>query len=504
LKMNKEIKMTPHQAREKLWHLGEISYILEPAQQKIYNFMRKAEAKISVVTCSRRIGKSTSAILYAVEECIKKPGYIVKYLAPRKDEIQKAILPTFRFIFGMAPDGLKLDQDVKYYPSKGMFVFPNGSEIHISPAENNHYRSLRGGSCHLGIIDEAGFVSELEDALISVLLPTTNTTKGKILVISTPPEEADHYYATLMEQADLKNNLLVMTIDDYFREMDKYGAECARLPKEEIEMTKEEMGGETSLRYRREYLCELITSDESKVVPEFTPEVEQDIVKEHPRPDYFHTYTAMDIGVKDLTVVLFAYYDFLNNAVVIEDEFVINGPEMTTDKLATGVREKEESLWFDHTYQTKKDVYMRVSDNNLLLIQDLIRLHNLYFVPTEKHNKFKYINELRQKIASGQIIINPKCQTLIKHLRYGQWDRSRKDFKRTRDNGHADGIAALMYLIRNVSWGKNPFPANYEFRQLGDNLFISPHYVATKEQFQETIKNMFTPKSSLVRRKRGQ
>jgi hypothetical protein len=31
----------------------------------------------------------------------------------------------------------------------------------------------------------------------------------------------------------------------------------------------------------------------------------------------------MDIGGKDFTVVLFAYYDFLKNTVVIEDEYIL-------------------------------------------------------------------------------------------------------------------------------------------------------------------------------------
>lgn len=496
---------SPQEAREKLWRLGELSYILEPPQKRIYHFMRHNEAKISVIKCSRRIGKSTSAIILAIETCIKKPNQVVKYLAPFKDEIKKSIEPTFKFIFEQAPNGLQLEKDVKYYPSKGVYVFPNGSEIHISAAENNHYKSLRGGACHLAIVDEAGFVSQLKDALISVLLPTTNTTKGRVLVLSTPPEEADHYFVEVMERADLRDNLLVMTIDDYFEEMDKYNVPCTRIPKEEIELTIEEMGGRSSIEFRREYLCEVITSSENKVVPEFTPEVEEMIVREVRRPDYYDIYTAMDVGVKDMTFVLFAYYDFLNNRVVVEDEFTIQGAEVTTDKIAKNVLEKERENWYDELSGLPRHIYLRVSDNDLRLIQDLIRLHDLSFIPTEKHNKTKYINELRQRITAEQIIINPKCQTLIKHLRYAQWNKTRKDFKRTKDGGHADGVAALMYLIRNVSWNKNPYPKNYEFNSLGENVFISPKYVSSSNEFQNKIKEIFKVKSSLQthRKNRG-
>lgn len=478
--------------------------MLEPPQKKLYHFMRNNEAKITVIKSSRRIGKSTSAIILAIETCIKNPNQVVKYLAPYKDEMQRSLLPTFKMILENAPEGLRLETDIKYSPIKGTFTFPNGSEIQISPAENNRYRSLRGGACHLAIVDEAGFISNLKDALISTLLPTTATTQGRVLVISTPPEEADHYFVELEELASLDDSLMVMTIDDYYEEMDKYGVPCTRLPKQEIELQSIAMGGRDSNEFKREYLCELITSDETKVVPEFTRELEKEIVKEYELPPYYDAYTAMDIGVKDMTVVLFAYYDFANNRVVIADEFTLQGAQVTTDKIAEGVREKETFLWRDERTNTSKPVRYRFSDNDLRLIQDLNVMHGMVFVPTEKHNKVKYINELRQRIASGNVHIHPQCKTLLNHLRFAQWDKNRKDFKRTKDSAHADGVAALMYLIRNINWNKNPYPPHYQFRNLGDNVYISSKYRQNdgRLEFQEQIRRQLKIKSTMPRRNR--
>jgi len=57
-----------------------------------------------------------------------------------------------------------------------------------------------------------------------------------------------------------------------------------------------------------------------------------------------------------------------------------------------GIKAKEKELW-----GTKKP-YFRVSDIELILIQDLADLHGLQFHPTSKDTKIAQINELRVMI----------------------------------------------------------------------------------------------------------
>jgi len=47
---------------------------------------------------------------------------------------------------------------------------------------------------------------------LSILLPTTIHTKGKLILASTPPEEPDHDFIQFIEQAEQENCLTKKTL----------------------------------------------------------------------------------------------------------------------------------------------------------------------------------------------------------------------------------------------------------------------------------------------------
>jgi hypothetical protein len=53
----------------------------------------------------------------------------------------------------------------------------------------------------------------------------------------------------------------------------------------------------------------------------------------------------------------------------------------------------------------------------------------------------------------------------VAHLKYGIWNKSRTQFERSAEHGHFDCVAALIYMVRNISEGKNPIPPGF-----GQNL----------------------------------
>jgi uncharacterized protein with NRDE domain len=155
---------------------------------------------------------------------------------------------------------------------------------------------------------------------------------------------------------------------------------------------------------------------------------------------------------------------------------------MTTDILAKEILDKEAHLW-------KKRAYLRVSDNNnIILLNDLQRLHGITFLPTAKDNSDAALNNLRIMLKQNQIIINPRCKTLIRHLRNAKWNKTRTSFARTKEDGHYDALAALKYLCRNVQFYKNPFPHDYELRNKG-SLFMVKEQISTKySKFKDIFK----------------
>jgi hypothetical protein len=211
------------------------------------------------------------------------------------------------------------------------------------------------------------------------------------------------------------------------------------------------------------------------VVPEFDADAERDIVKEWVRPTHYDAYASMDIGFRDLTVVLLAYYDFKNAKLIIEDELVIKGSKFITDKFATELNEKEKRLWVNPLSGESKKPYLRFSDNNnLILLNDLTVNHQITFLPIPKDNADAALNHMRMLIKSRKIVINPRCKTLIFHLKNAIWNKQRTSYVRSVDNGHFDAVDSLKYLCRGYQPNKNPYPAYYQLDAPQD-VFFSPN-----------------------------
>lgn len=397
----------------------------------------------------------TNCVL-AVETCLKTENAIVKYACPQQRMVKTIIKPMMREILKDCPDHIKPE----WREADKIYSFPNGSEIQLAGTDNGNAENLRGGHANLLICDEAGFMDDLDYVVNSILLPTTDTTDGKLVLTSTPNyKDPDHeFHQSFVFPMEASDRLIKFTVyDSPMVNEKKIEKIIARYP-----------GGKDNPKFRCEYLVEVPRSSEYTVVPEFYT-VKPDIVtNEIEVPPFYDPYVSMDVGFKDLTVALFAYYDFMNAKIVILDELVMNGPEMTTDKLADEIRFKEKLRFYDEDVNEQKTPYLRVMDNDLKLINDLSRLHQLQFVPTNKDNKEAAVNNLRMWIHQKRVIIHPRCKHLIYHLENAQWDSKRKQFKHLKDSpdgeilgGHADALDSIIYLCRNVLESKNPYPFDY-------------------------------------------
>lgn len=466
-----------------LWRLGVLHWKLDSTQLGIYKQIDASKHKTHVVSASRRLGKTFLLTLMANEKCLQKPNSVVKYVAPEGKMIKRDIRGIMREIYQDCPKDLR----PKFNSQDNIYYFHNGSELQLAGSDNGNADGLRGGAAVLCIVDEAGFASDLDYLIKSILMPTTLTTKGKIVLASTPPREPGHEFTKIAQEAEFKGTLIKKTVYDN-----------PRITAEDLEsIIAEYPGGKDDIQFKREYECVFLVSEKDAVIPEFTPELEEEIVRDWQRPPYYDGYLGMDIGFKDLTAGIFAYWDFRNGVIVIEDIFSIQGSSMTTDKLASVIKEKEALLWTDPYTGHIKEPHLRVSDNNLILINDLYRLHNLRVIPTQKDNFEAALNNMRLLLAQKKIIINPRCKELILHLKNATWNKARTSFARSSTFGHFDFVAALIYLIRNVNTRRNPYPPGYEFRDLvPEDMFHKENsykYQEKKKGVQNIIKNIFNP-----------
>jgi hypothetical protein len=124
--------------------------------------------------------------------------------------------------------------------------------------------------------------------------------------------------------------------------------------------------------------------------------------------------------------------------------------------------------------------YLRIADNNnLIMLTDLQRDHGITFIPTRKDNREAAINALDVGLSQHKVIIHPRCIHTLYHMKFARWDKNRKNFLKLKDSpsgqikgGHADALAAVIYLHRNIIKSKNPYPTGYGDVS-GHNVFNS-------------------------------
>ncbi len=446
--------MTKAQLIAESWYRGNLVYKLHAGQLLIKAALDKVTEQLFVANCSRQWGKSFLMVTEAISLAIQKPNARIKYGTPFLTDLEEFIQPIFHKVLEDAPIDVR-----PVYKTKGSkWVFRNGSEIKLVGLDKNP-NGLRGNTIDRIIIDECGFVSNLASLYKNVIIPaTTHRPDCKVILISTPPVTPAHDFGDFIQRA---------TAEGCYSEFDIYTNPM--IDAATIQRLMKESGGELSTTWRREYLCQLVTDADSKLIGEWDDKYVKPFVPDE-YYQFYHLYEGMDLGVKHFTVTLFGHYDFRRATLVIQDEIKLNGPSLTTQVLHDTIQAREQSLW------PNRKPYRRVSDNNNpQLIQDLSLLHKMTWISTDKDTLEAMLNEVRLMVAKGQIEVDPRCVQLIGCLKYGVWDSKKKKFALSTGYGHFDALAALMYLVRYLDKHSNPIPHTYGFDPRRSRIKTSPH-----------------------------
>jgi predicted metal-binding protein len=415
-------------------------------QRAVYDAIKANPGEKWYINFSRRRGKTYLLCGLAIEQAMSAPNQQIYYAAATAKAIKKMVRPNFKRILRMFPK----DIEVKWKALEGEFEFPNGSVITLAGCDNQNYENLRGTDAHLIIVDEAGFIDELDSVLDDVLMPMTLETNATVIISSTPPKSLDHAACAIAEECLSAGRYFHQTIYDNPRlthaQVEKFIDKLSR-----GKSRSNFMKGPT---FRREMLAEFVADENDAVVQEWFEHAATS-VRSVETPAYCDRYVSMDIGFRDGWGVLFGYWDFQEARLVIEDELLFFAKR--TEYVVQECRAKEAELWNTGGIEkTPLPVYRRISDNDLLTIADMASMG--YFTsPTAKDDKENQVNRLREWVAAGKIVIRPNCQRLIRQLSNTIWNEQRNDFVRTKE-GHGDLLDALIYLCRNVDRQHNPFP----------------------------------------------
>ena len=138
---------------------------------------------IHVVKSRRQCGKSILAELIGMYYCIQNKNFRCYIISPTFNQADKMLVEIWKMCKGQ-PFYFKKN-DVKR-----QIIFKNGAEIRLFSAEQG-VDALQGYTCELLIIDEAAYLSE---DIIDAVMPYVNTTKGPIIMFSTPRTKSGQFY----------------------------------------------------------------------------------------------------------------------------------------------------------------------------------------------------------------------------------------------------------------------------------------------------------------------
>lgn len=432
------------------WTIGRLRYKLEPQQRKVYDIMSGAVPEEPfVVVCSRGFGKTFIGCTKVLEAARQFSNVNILIISSTLKNLRKIVKPAFDTLLEDCPEEFK----PKWNAQDSSYEFPNGVFVHLVAAEKGHIEKIRGlHRVVYVLIDEAAFFGDEEDSfpldhvienIINPMFLRTQS-KARIVMTSTPPEVPNHPFKEYFLRSKLANSCATFTIYE------------SDIPLEKIEEDRRRCKNE--IAWRRERLCEWIIDEDRMIIPEW----KEDFVKAYEKDAYFpywDKYFSCDIGTVDKTVGLFAFYDLKNARIHVVDEVSFEGRAWTTQDLANQIWMKEEEHWGQNP-----KVYRRVGDNNnQILLSDLTTLHRLPIIPTSKDTLQAMVNEARMWVRAGRVTVDPKAKLLIETLKNGIWNKSKDEFGQSKNLGHMDAIAALIYLIRNIDTQHNPVPATFGF-----------------------------------------
>lgn len=440
---------------EKNWRAADLSYKCWPVQLEMGKVLTSTTTVSQgslkkVLKCARRLRKTTTALIKAMETVglVVKNG-LIRFAAPTREDLVTIVHPIMDMLTEDAPPDLK----PVWYREGHYYLFPStGVKMFMAGAANiKQIGLLRGKAADLAIVDEAQEILHLKYLVDDVLMPQLlgiDQPRGPLWMLFTPPKTPIHDCYKYAAEAQAAGT---------YAEFDIYKGQYHP---DVIEIFKKEAGGDASTTWMREYLVKDVVDENYIIVPEWD---EQKYMQAY-APDEFYPfyfkYEGMDIGgTRHFTAVLYAVYDFRRAKLYVLNETVIARPRMTTEVLAADIKKMEGDLWGEKVFKPAQKPQLRIADsNNPILLDDLGRIHQIHFRATDKDELPAMVNNMRLWVGAGRVIVSPTCSHLLGCLKYGVWNDNRTDWEESSAYGHFDGLAALMYLVRNVNIVTNPVP----------------------------------------------
>jgi hypothetical protein len=478
-----------------VWADNDLSYLLSPFQERALKFIRAASGRFRTFRCSRRIGKTWTAVIDGWEFAGRTPGAIMRFAAPTSVDAEEIVQPFMEAVREEAPTAYK----AHWRGDKQTWYWPNGSRMKLSGCDTREKQDrLRGRTCHRAWVDEAGIIPDLGYLMRSVLGPQFMTTGGDIIILSSPSPTPDHESTQYFIDAEAEGRGFFATIYDAIGPGSHVTeAMVVREMRETVRgLTDEEAWEHVRARtspddaaWQREYMAQFVTDPERAVLPEFSKWESTIVVPALDRPKWCDKYVSLDCGFHDLSVCGLGYLDFARAVLCVEEEVVARRTRST--ELDAAIAQKEHDTWGEPPPPLLGPTLRRVVDAPLLVHAEMSR-EGREWTLARKDDLDAAINGLRLLIPL-KLRIHQRCKTIVSHARNGIWNKQRTEFQRVTGEHahHFDGLASLVYMARHVDWQHNPYPAEALGLDPGEH-WIPP--AARRNKDAENLAEIFRPR----------
>ena len=428
--------------KDSLWYAGDLRFLLHDAQKVIYYDFYRLNNRETILLCARRFGKSFLGLILCLEYAIKNPRTIVRFIPPEIKQAYGICLPNMGKLEQLWPTGL-----IQYVSSEKAWKIGRGSWLYLGGFDSQKDAS-RGSEASFIVCDEAGFTNpeQYNYILKSVLKPQMLTTRGKMIILSTPSRIPSHPFMTeTVSDAKLEGRLHKYTIYDN-----------PMLDEDQIAEAKRDCGGEDTEDFKREYLCEVIRSASMSVLPRYS--AERCIENFQLDPHWYRAIIGDFGGVTDLTVIHAIAYRYRSNCdgdVMFIDERVYDA-NTTTKEIVEGIPELHK-LYIKTSKAPEQDDTAYLDCPGQLQV-DLNNQHNLNVRIPIKDEFHSGVNLINLYINQNRIKLHPRCKFTAMSFEAARFNDRRTDYIRNPVLGHCDAIASAIYCIRMICKDKDGSP----------------------------------------------
>lgn len=452
----KDYTVEQRRKSDELVRRGVVRHLLTPVQRVFYDKTKTQVHNEIGYFCTRKIGKSFSLFLMEVEKCIQNGGLIWRHIFPTFKLAKDVCYPIYRELREVLPD----DVMPRLLKSEAAFEFKNGSVVLLGGAHPDSIENARGPIAHGIVLDEAAAFEEsnFDYAMYSVLYPQLTTVKNSVVWhATTPPKSPQHpWLIKVLPRLRMDNAVVEATIDDNALLTQE---DIAKIEKRYI--TLEYPNARDNPEFQREYLLKASAATDLRIIPEFR--LDRHVYKDDrwapmrnpvtgDESQQYIGFISVDHGVTDLSHTIVGVLNWVDNTLYILKEHA--DKNMSLADLAAVHNEMKDFI------SLRCPEIISIGD-----LWDQCRLtmqkdHGITFQRPRKAGLEDNTGVTRNAFEQDKIKIHDSCPKLISQLQYGLWAETQatdpvKKFART-EGGHSDGIAALIYLVRRVTWNMRP------------------------------------------------